>query len=329
MITDTRQNYRVLLPGLLLGLAAFIILIFLSNSTRVFTLFGSFKWTYFGVAVGLNLVHHALRFLNLSVSLNLSGIRRISLKKRMIFYISSSALTAADPKSNDSYRSVWLSKACGIPLIRIDSIFLIDQLSDGLSILALATLGILAYPAFWPFFALLLGLFILSIVFLQIKSAGEGLLDAGEKLPLFRLYSRQLRQCMEGNERLFKTFPMTISLLLNVLSWIALAAALFFILVGFGLTADLTLAAVACLVLAFSIMIGFFSTVPGGLGVIELALAGLLTFLLGFQPELAVTATILFRMSTFWISLLFGILFWSAAAKSCAVEPGAGSVAEG
>ncbi len=329
MITDTRQNYRVLLPGLLLGLTAFIVLVFLSSYTRVLNLFASFKWMYFGVAVALNFVHHSLRFLNLSISLNLSGIRRVPLKKRMVFYISSSALTAADPKSNESYRSVWLSKACGIPLIRIDSIFLIDQLSDGLSILALATLGILAYPAFWPLFAVMLGLFILSIVFLQIKPAGEGLLDAGEKLPLLRLYSRQLRQCLEGNERLFRTFPMTISLLLNVLAWIALAAALFFILVGFGLTANLTLAAIACLVLAFSIMIGFFSTVPGGLGVIELALAGLLTFLLGFQPELAVTATILFRMSTFWISLLFGILFWSAAAKSCAAESGAGSIAEG
>ena len=31
MITDTRQNYRVLLPGLLLGLAVFALLISLSS----------------------------------------------------------------------------------------------------------------------------------------------------------------------------------------------------------------------------------------------------------------------------------------------------------
>jgi len=328
MITDTRQNYRVLLPGLLLGLAVFALLISLSSISQVFALFESFKWVYFAVAVGLNIIHHALRFLNLSFSLNISGIRRIPLKKRMAFYLSSSALTAADPKAQESYRSVWLSKACGIPLVRIDSIFLIDRLSDGLSILALATLGILAYPAFWPFFAAMLLLFVLSILFLQIKPAGEGLLDAGEKLPLLRPFSRQLRQCMEGNEHLFKTFPMTVSLFFNVLAWIALAAALFFVLVGFGLEPSLTLAAIACLVLAFSIIIGFFSTVPGGLGVVELALAGLLTVLLGFQPELAVTATILFRMSTYWISLLFGILFWSAAAKPCAAEPGVSGFAE-
>ncbi len=329
MITKTRQNYRVLLPGLLLGLTAFITLVFLSSLPRVVTVFSSFKWVYFAVAVGLNFVHHALRFLNLSFSLSFSGIRRIPLGKRMVYYLSSSALTAADPKANESYRSVWLSKACSIPLIRLDSIFLIDQLSDGLSILALATLGILAYPAFWPFFAVMLLLFVLSMLFLQIKPAGEGLLDAGEKLPLLRMYSHQLRQCMEGNEHLFKTFPMTVSLFFNVLAWIALATALFFILVGFGLESSFTLAAIACLVLAFAIMIGFFSTVPGGLGVVELALAGLLTLLLGFKPELGVSVTILFRMSTFWISLLFGILFWSAAAKSCAEEPGAEQIAKG
>jgi len=97
MITKTRQNYRVLLPGLLLGLTAFITLVFLSSLPRVVTLFSSFKWVYFAAAVGLNFVHHALRFLNLSFSLNFSGIRRIPLGKRMVYYLSSSALTAADP----------------------------------------------------------------------------------------------------------------------------------------------------------------------------------------------------------------------------------------
>jgi uncharacterized protein (TIRG00374 family) len=130
------------------------------------------------------------------------------------------------------------------------------------------------------------------------------------------------------NEKMFKSIPLTISLALNVRAWLTQAAALFLILLGLGLPPDLSMASLSCLVLAFSIMIGFLSNMPGGLGVVELALAGLLSVLMGYQPELAVTATILFRLSTFWISLLFGILFWPKAARSCSNEPGAVSVAQ-
>jgi uncharacterized protein (TIRG00374 family) len=93
-----------------------------------------------------------------------------------------------------------------------------------------------------------------------------------------------------------------------------------------GLDPNLVLIAISCLVLAFSMLMGLISRLPGGLGVIELAMAALLTVLLNFRPELAVTATILFRLATFWIDMLFGILFWSVIQKPKPQRSGAGRI---
>jgi uncharacterized protein (TIRG00374 family) len=328
MINGIRQNYRVLLPGLLLGLLSLLVLTFLGDLNQLGVFFSSFNWVYFLLALTMNFLHHLLRFLNLNLSLNITGIRRITFNKRLTFYLSGSALNATDTHVNESYKNIWVSKACGIPFNRVDSVFLIDEISASLSILVLVILGVIAYPTFWPFFLAILLLLGLLILFLQYKPTSSELLDVDENLRFLRKLRLRISATRADNEKMFKPLPLTLSLFLNVLAWLTQAAALFLILLGLGLPPDLSLASIACLVLAFSIMIGFLSSMPGGLGVVELALAGLLSVLLGYQPELAVSATILFRLSTFWISLLFGILFWPKAARSCSNEPGAASIAQ-
>lgn len=328
MISEIRQNYRVLLPGLLLGLTSLMVLAFLGNTEQLGSFFKGFNWIFLILAIALTVIYHALRFLNLNFSLNITGIRKIPFRKRLTFYLSSSALNATDQHINESFRTVWVSRACGIPYNRIDSLFLIDSVSASLSILVLAILGVIAYPVFWPLFVGLFGILALLVLFLENRPAGDDLLEAGEKIPFLRQLSMRLRATIADNEKMFKALPLIISLALNVLAWLIQALTLFIILVGLGLPADLSLASISCLVLAFSILVGFLSNMPGGLGVVELALAGLLSVLLGYQPEIAVIATILFRLSTFWISLLFGILFWPKAARSCTADPGAPSIAE-
>jgi len=148
MINGTRQNYKVLLPGLLLGLVSLLLLAFLGNIEQLGTFFGSFKWSFFLLALGMTVLYHLLRFLNLNFSLNITGIRKISFSKRLIFYLSGSALNATDHAVNESFKNIWVSKTCGIPYSRVDSVLLIDDISASLSIFVLVILGVIVYPTF-------------------------------------------------------------------------------------------------------------------------------------------------------------------------------------
>lgn len=328
MVTATRPVYRIIFPGILLGLLALLVLVVLGDASQIGSHFVNFKWQYFVLALAFDVVNHVLRFFKHNFHLSRSGVKRLSLWRRLKLFLSGGALSSTPLRVSESYKSVWLSQASGIPLNIADSLHLLDRLSDTLSVLVLAAAGTMAFPSFWLFFLIIFVLFLASTLSLQIKPAGIRLIKADEPVADWRGFSHQLHKYVDRNPNTFSLVYMTVALTLGILSWLAQGASLLFILVGFGLVPNMTLIAIACLVLSFSMLMGLISKLPGGLGVIELAMAAMLTILLDFRPELAVATTILFRLATFWIDLLFGILFWSLSSKPQKLTPEAGRIVQ-
>jgi uncharacterized protein (TIRG00374 family) len=149
------------------------------------------------------------------------------------------------------------------------------------------------------------------------------------RVPILKQIVPELRECIDANPALFSIGNMTISFVLGILSWAAEGAALFIILRGLGFAPSLPLIATSILVFAFSTTVSLASRLPGGLGVMEIAMAMLLTLLLNFQPEKAVAATILFRLATFWITFVFGLALWSVAGKKLGINSQEGRIIEG
>lgn len=328
MVTATRPVYRIMFPGLLLGILALLVMIILGDASLVGSHFANFQWQYFVLALAFDVVNHVLRFAKHCFHLSHSDIKRLSFWRKLKLFLSAGALSTTPLRVSESYKSVWLSQASGIPLNAADSLHLLDRISDILSVLVLAAAGTMAFPSFWLFFLIIFVLFLGSTLSVQIKSTGFRTNKSGGLATNVKDLSHQLRKCVENNPNAFSLLYMTVALLLGVLSWLAQGASLLFILVGFGLEPNMTLVAIACLVLSFSMLMGLISKLPGGLGVIELAMAALLTLLLDFRPELAVATTILFRLATFWIDLLFGILFWSVTAKPHGLNQEAGRIVQ-
>jgi len=310
-------------PGLLLGVLALLVMILLGDASLVGFHFANFKWQYFALALAFDVINHVLRFLKHCFNLSHSKFKKLSVWRKLKLFLSAGALSTTPLRVSESYKSVWLSQASGIPLNAADSLHLLDRTSEVMSVLVLAAAGTMAFPSFWLFFLIIFVLFLGSTLSVQIKSNKTGGFTTNVKE-----LSHQLRKCVENYPNAFSLISMTVALLLGVLSWLAQGASLLFILVGFGLEPNLTLVAIACLVLSFSMLMGLISKLPGGLGVIELAMAALLTILLDFRPELAVATTILFRLATFWIDLLFGILFWSVTTKPHRLNQEAGRIVQ-
>jgi uncharacterized membrane protein YbhN (UPF0104 family) len=57
-------------------------------------------------------------------------------------------------------------------------------------------------------------------------------------------------------------------------------------------------------------------------------MAALLTVVVGFKPEIAAAATILFRLATFWFGFLIGLLIWFISGKSLGIQTGEGRIIE-
>ncbi len=60
-------------------------------------------------------------------------------------------------------------------------------------------------------------------------------------------------------------------------------------------------------VVAFSSVVGAVSTLPGGLGVAEGSIMGIL-MLLGISKEMSAAATLITRFSTLWLGVIIGMI---------------------
>ena len=329
MSSHNNSVYHQLFPGIILGICVLFGLMILGDVNRVSLEFLHFKWTYFVIAILLSLVNSLFRFFKRHLCLNLAGNKDLSLGLSFRLFTAAFPLAVTPMKVGESYKGIWLNRISGLPVEKAVSVFLVDHISDGLSIFLVLAFGTIAFPELWPYFLLVLVLFMAAIFFLQIKPMMQGIFNLSEKLPFLERAVPELRNCIDGNPELLGLWPLIASSLLGVISWLADGTALVFILIGLGYAFSWYLVGAALLVFAFSILMGILSAFPAGVGVTEVAMAALLTLVLGYRPEIAAAATILFRLATFWFSFLVGLLIWVVSGKSLGIQSTEGRIIEG
>lgn len=327
-MSSNRTIYKRLWPGILLGLLVLCGLALLGGLEKVFDRLSGFHWIFFGFAVAFAFLNQSLRFLKYAVNLHRSGIQNVSFGESVRLFLACYPLEVTDDRFGDSFKGIWLFKKSGLPVERAVSIFYVDKLSDSLSVFVLMAIGTLSFPSLWPLFLSLFLAFMGVMVYLQTQPVELRPAPISSKVPILKRILPQLRESAASNPALFSTTSLLVSSVLGILSWAAEGAALFFVLVGLGFPPSLPLVATAILVFAFSTTVGMVSGLPGGIGVAEVAVALLLTLLLNFQPDIAVTATILFRLATFWLNFLFGLLIWSVSGKALGIQTQEGRVIE-
>ena len=328
MNSPRKTVYHQLLPGVVLGICILFGLMILGDANKVSLQFLHFKWGFFALAVGFSLVNYAFRFLKRHFCLNLGGRRTVSLKNSIQLYAAGVPLSVTSMKIGEAFKGIWLNRVTGLPVEKAITLFLVDHISDGLSIFLLLIFGTISFPDLWPFFLLVFILFLTGVFFLQIKPWAQGLLHASDKIPFLEGILPQLAKCMDGSPELLGFWAMLFSSLLGLISWLADGAALVSILIGLGFSFSWYLVGVCILVFAFSTLMGIISAFPAGVGVFEAAMATLLTLFLSFRPEIAAAATILFRLATFWLGFLVGLLIWYFCGKTLGIQGNEGHIVE-
>lgn len=328
MVTTSRTAYRQLLPGVTVGIFVILGLILLSGIENVGSQLLRYQWQFFGYSVCVSFFNYIIRFFKRQYYYNRTGIKKLFIGKSLLLFLASFPLTATSINVGESYKGLWLNKVYGIPVERGISIHIIDFIFDGLSVFLLSLFGTIAFPALWPFFLIVLVLFMVAVIVFQVKPAIQGLLDISEKVPLIQKMVPILRKCVDCNPDLFQFGPMSVAFLLGFSSWLAEGTALYFILLGFGLHASWPLFGIAIFIFSFALLAGFITNLPGGLGVVELSMTLFLATLLGFKPYMAVTATLLFRLAAFWLSFIIGLVFWKVTGKSLGIQHDEGRIIE-
>jgi glycosyltransferase 2 family protein len=171
----------------------------------------------------------------------------------------------------------------------------------GVLLLAGASFSAFHYGA-WVLLAVV-ALVAALIIVIEIRPLCEGLLGACQRVTLLKGIAGGLRQAYEAAYGLLRPRPLLIGTILGTVAWLCECLAFFFVCKGFGLGTSLPL---ATFIYAFASLAGAASMIPGGLGVAEGSLTGLL-MLSGAARGDAASATIIVRLCTLWFAVLIGL----------------------
>jgi uncharacterized protein (TIRG00374 family) len=319
--------WRKIGVGLALGLVVLVGLALVADVRQLSRNLASFHWPHVPAILALTLFNYALRFVKWHYYVRLVGARDLKWTDSARLFVGGFPLALSPGKVAEPLKAVWLRHYAGVPVARGIPVVVAERVSDGLAVLALSTLGVVAYPAYWPGFALVLGGLLGLIVVSQVRPLALWLLSLATRLPLAARLAPHLREFYEGTYQLFGPRSTLLAVSLGALSWLGEGLGFYLVLVGLGLPATAATASAAVFVLAFSTVVGAMSSLPGGLGAAEASIAGLLALTLGVPAGLAATATLLIRFFTLWFGVALGLAVLALTPRLLTLEPPAAAVA--
>jgi uncharacterized protein (TIRG00374 family) len=299
-----------LVPGLLFGFLVLLILVLLGDLRQVSGHMLAFRWNLYPLVLLLTLVNYILRFVKWQFYLAQIGVKDFPASESARLFLAGFPLAVTPGKVGEALKGVWLKQMTGIPAARGVSVVLAERISDGMGVLMLSTLGVLAYPRYWPAFAVVLAALIAVIVVSQTRPLALALIGLGERLPVINRFAHLLHEFYEGSYALFRPRATLVAVGLGTISWFAEGIGLYLILVGLGVPRGGDTLSIAVFIMAFSTVIGAVSALPGGLGATEASMTGMLVFLLSVDADLATAATLLIRFATLWFAVLLGLVAW-------------------
>lgn len=293
--------------GLALGLAIIVGLALFADVRKVAAEITTFHWPYAPLILSLTLFNYTLRFLKWHYYIRLIGAKNVRWTDSLRIFVGGFPLALSPGKIAEPMKAVWLRQYSGVPVARGIPVIAAERISDGLAVLLLSTLGVIAYPQYWPGFVAVLAGLLGVIVVSQIRPLALWLISLGERLPLVSRFSHHLHEFYEGIYQLFGPKTMLVAVGLGMVSWLGEGIGFYFVLRGLGLPPSVQMLSVAVFVLAFSTIVGAVSSLPGGLGAAEVSIAGMLALTLGAPQAITASATLLIRFFTLWFGIALGL----------------------
>lgn len=301
---------RKLVPGLLFGFLVFVILILVGDIRQVGEEVRDFPWQIIPLVLVLTLWNYILRFIKWHYFLKQVKVPHLPVLQSARLFVAGFPLAVTPGKVGETLKGVWLNQLTGFPTARGVSVVLAERISDGLAMLVLSAVGVIAYRRYWPAFAIVLGLLLGAVIISQIRPLAKSILGWGPRLPLVKRFASSIDDFYEGTFTLFRPWTTFVSVSLGTISWLAEGVGFYLILVGLGVNPGIGTLSIAIFVLSFSTVIGAVSALPGGLLATDASIIGMLVLLLDMDANTAAAATLLIRFATLWFGVGIGFITW-------------------
>tara|TARA_Y100001936_G_scaffold20267_1_gene17375 strand:- start:35104 stop:36027 length:924 start_codon:yes stop_codon:yes gene_type:complete len=298
------KSYRKIILIIIATIIVYAIFLLVTDINKLIDKIINFNIFYAPFIVGLVICSWMIVYYRWHLMLKLLGINIPHRSNFQIFLIGTS-LGITPGKMGELFKSQILKDKYDIPRTKTAPIFLLEKFLDLSSALVISSIGIIFFPEMTY---LIVGGLFLVFLFIKIfssKNLFQKFIHFIEKIKFFKKYSESISSSQEIFSDIIRKKEVIIFGLLSIVYWIVIGSAAYLILLGLGFEALSILNIISSY--SISLVIGALSLIPGGIGVAEASLVGLLT-LQNIEFSDAVVAVVLIRLFTLWFSTISGFI---------------------
>ena len=255
----------------------------------------SFRWELFPLALFLTTLNYALRFWRWERYLARVEID-VPLARSLSIFVAGLTMTITPAKLGELLKCGLLRRSFGVPVRRSAPVVLAERVTDATGVVLLAVVAG-AGTRDWP----LLVAAVIAVAAL-VAVVRSPLLDR------FAFFGEAA-----AASRSLLTVPLLVAMtLLSAVSWFCESLAAYVCVRGLDL--DLSLADTV-VVFSLGSLAGAASFLPGGLGVADASMIGLIRVLGDVPRAAAAAATVLIRLATLWYGVALGLIGLAVEAR--------------
>jgi uncharacterized protein (TIRG00374 family) len=305
-----RAGPRIVI-GVVLAIVAVSGLALFGDTRDLFSALRTFPWWLIVPVLSLTLFNYALRFVKWQLYLRWLALPPIPVSTSSLVYFSGFSMSITPGKVGEFIKTVLLRRVCGAPISRTTAVIAAERLTDGMAMIILAAVGATQFSYARPFLVVICVGAVAAILFLQRPRLLTRVVERAERLGAVGSRVHHAAAFIEASGVLLQPRPLLIAIALGTISWGSECVAFFLVLHGLGVPATLHLLLVATFVLAVSSLVGAVSMLPGGLGIAEASVAGMLLILVDddtMTRGVAAAATLMIRFATLWFAVILGVI---------------------
>ncbi len=273
-----------------------------SDINIVYDKISNFKIEFLPIIISLVTMSWFVLFVRWDLLLKNSKIF-IPKKDSLLIFLSGNALIIIPGKVGLLVKSHLLKTKFGIPRSKTIPIIMLEQLYILIGLIFISFFGIW----FFELGAYVIGFFtavlIFAFIFISSKKAFNKLMVVLGKSKFTSKFVESLSSSYDVIKKSTRGPIVFYASGLTVIFWLLEALSVYFVLLSFGIESIEFLKVIP--IYATSLMLGFLSFLPMGLGVVEGSLAGFFS-LQGIEASLALTIVIIIRIFTRWYGVIVG-----------------------
>jgi len=286
---------------IVLAVVVYLLMSIYADFDELSLAFAKFNVAFIFVLFALTTVNYLLRFLKWDFFLRRAGIRMKLLDNLFVFF-SGLSMIVTPGKIGEIWKGWLIRDINGEKLSKTIPVVVVERITDVLGLIILSLFGV-AYFTHQAIYIILAFLVVFIGFYAVIRSGivSRKIIGFFEKRESKHI--ENIKVAHDTFQIIMEAKGIIIMSLLSAFAWLFECLGMYFIVIAFQESINFTL---ATFIFSLASLAGALSMIPGGLGVAEATIAGLLQ-LFQFTPSLSVGIAIIVRLGTLWYGAAMGL----------------------